>query len=164
VLSKRDANGTPGGGGLSAKGVARLRMLLLLATVVSAWAIYEVGRCSGPLAGRPVFGMFTIHCEWRDRTVRSLRVCEYLTAGRARFDPLTRALIYHMALRAAKRQLDRLGPIESRAEIDALVLGRVLPCRLAICATHFSNPTVMNLRPRLFTGNPPVDIGPACGD
>lgn len=163
-MSKREGNRTPGRRGLSAPGAARLRILLLVAIVVIGGAIYEASRCYGPLAGRPVFGMFTIHCEWRDRAVRSLRIYDYLTDRRPRFDPITRALLNRMALAAARKELNRLGPIESRAEIDVLVFGRVLPCGLAVCAAQFSDPRVVSPKPRLFSGNPPVDFVQPCAN
>ena len=145
-------------------GAARMRGLLLVAVAVIAGAIFEVAQCSAPLAKRPVFGMYTIHCEWRGRTVRSLIIYDYLTDSRPRFDPLTRALLNHMALKAARGELQRLGSIETRAEIDVLVFGRILPCRMAICATQFGNAGLVSLRPRPFTGNPPIDFVPPCRD
>jgi hypothetical protein len=161
-MSKREENRTPGSRELSATGAAGVRILLLLVIVVGAGAIYEASRCSGPLAGRPLFGTFTIHCEWRDRTVRSLNLYDYLTDTRPRFDPITRALINHMALKAARAELNRLGPTQSAAEIDVLVFGRILPFGMAVCATQFSNPRVVSLKPRPFTGNPPVDAVLPC--
>lgn len=109
-----------------------------------------------------MFGMFTIHCEWRDRAVRSLNIYDYLTDRRPRFDPITRTLINHMALKAATAELHRLGSAESAAEIDVLVFGRILPCGMKVCFTKFSNPSVVSLKPRLFTGSPPIDFVPAC--
>lgn len=142
----------------------RLRTLLVVVIVISAGALYETVRCSGPNVARPVLGKFTIHCEWRDHAVRSLNVYDYLTETRPRLDPVSRALINQMALAAARKELSRLGPIESRADIDVLVFGRVLPCGLAVCATQFSDPRVVSLKPRLFSGNPPVDFVPPCAN
>ncbi|MGD0228647.1 MAG: hypothetical protein ABSF71_40625 [Terriglobia bacterium] len=147
-MSKREGNYTPGRRGLSAPGAARLRVLLLVAIVVIAGAIYEAGRCYGPWGERPAFGTFTIHCEWRGRTVRSLNICEYMTDRRPRFDPLSRALINHMAWKAAMAELNHVGSAETAAEIDVRVFGTVLPCGMEVLATEFTNPSVVSLKPR----------------
>jgi hypothetical protein len=139
----------------------RLRTLLVVVMVISAGALYERVRCSGPIVARPVLGKFTIHCEWRDRTVRSLKIYDYLTDRRTRLDPISRTLINRMALTVAKNELGRLGSVDTAAQLDVQIFGSVLPCGAAVLSTEFTNPGVVNLKPRLL-GNPPIHPG-ACG-
>ena len=150
----------PNRGGPSAHGAVRLRIWTIVAVVLGAGAIYEAGQCFGCWGSRPVFGMFTIHCEWRNRSVHSMSVYDYLTDTRPRFDPITRVLINHMALTVARKELNnRLGPVESRAEIDVQVLGRVLPCGMEVLAIEFTNPSVTSLKPRWPIAPPPCRPG-----
>jgi hypothetical protein len=149
----------PTGGGPCSTGALRLRVLLLVAVAISGATIYEASRCSEPLGGRPVFGDFTIHCEWRDRTVRSLKIYDCLTHRRPRLDPISRALINRMALTVARQELSRLGTIETQAQIDIRVFGRVLPCGAAVLATEFTNQSAPNFKPRPPTERPPGHPG-----
>jgi hypothetical protein len=138
---------------LSGPFTVRFRTLFVVIIVASTGVLYQAVRCSGPIAARPVLGKFTIRCEWRDRTVRSLEIYEYLTDRRPRLDPISRTLINRMALTAAKRELGRLGSVDTAAEMDVEVFGSVLPCGAAVLSTEFTNPHVVNLRPR--PGRPP---------
>lgn len=143
----------------------RLGTLLAVVIVVGAGAVYEGARCSRPCAERPVFGRFTIHCEWRERRVHSLSIYDYLTDTRPRFDPITHALLNRMALTAAKKELGHLGSVDTAAELDAEVFGSMLPCRITVFSTEFANPRALNLKPRSGTGKPPVDVdGLPCAD
>jgi hypothetical protein len=67
-------------------------------------------------------------------------------------------LLNRMALTAAKRELGRLGSLDTAAEMDVQVFGGMLPCGLTVLSTEFANPRAVNLRPRAGTGNPPVDV------
>ena len=154
-----ERSGSPTTRRLSGSSAFRLWTLLVVVIVVGAGAIYEAGRCSGPLAGRPVFGDFTIRCEWHDRTVRSLNIHDLLTDRRPRLDPISRALIKRLALTAARQELNHLGTVETRAEIDIRVFGHVLPFGVAVLATEFTNPSAPNFKPRLLEQRPPIHPG-----
>lgn len=90
----------------------RLRTLHVEVIAISAGAIHEAGRCSGPLTGRPVLGDFTVHCEPRDHMVPPLSVGALLLHSGPRLDLISSALISHAALTVAREGVIALAPSE----------------------------------------------------
>ena len=68
-------------------------------------------------------------------------------------------LINRVVLTAAKKELSRLGSTDTAAEMDVQVFGSMLPCGATVFSTEFANPRVVDQKPRMGTGTPPVDAG-----
>jgi hypothetical protein len=133
-----------------------LRVLLIALALSSLFGIYLFVGCPGS-----VFGTFTIRCDWRDRHVHSLEVCEYMSRKKVQLDPLSSLAVRLMAGRKAAEVLNRLGSIETEAEIDVRVFGNVFPCRMELLSTEFSNPLAPNLKPRFISSRTSTSTGQA---
>jgi hypothetical protein len=102
---------------------------------------------------RPIFGDYTIRCLWNGH-IEELDVHRLGTREEPRLDPVSRYIVTRMARKIAAQETSRAGPLRTYADIDVRVYGRFLPCDVDVRAMEFSNPNVLNPKPR-FLYEPP---------
>jgi len=112
------------------------RVTLIVCSLVGGLYWYELSRCSSPEGPWPIFGDYTIRCEW-NRGVRGVQVFELGTQREPR-NPITRHILRRLARPVAQQAIGPSGFAVATGEIQARAYGDILPCKMARAKGPFS--------------------------
>ena len=90
---------------------------------------YSLWRCSAPEGLRPVFGDYTIRCEW-NRGIQKIEVFEAGTKHEPS-NPITRVMLRRLAAPVAVEAMRPIHFTVATGEIDTRAYGNLFPCKMA---------------------------------
>jgi len=105
-----------------------VRVTLISSCLFASVCGYSIWRCSSPFSTWPIFGDYTVHCEWNSG-IEKIEVFETGTKQESS-NPITRVVLRRLATPVALVAIGHIHSSVATVEIDARAYGNLFPCKM----------------------------------